>query len=152
MNRFSLPLLLFLALCLSVCPSLYQSPPSLSLSRSLARSLSICVSISVSISSLSLPLHRTYIRPIIAMPSIPSELIVDVERTASCRRLLLLQQPDVINEPQWSNQCKDGEVCARGDVVCGDIVSAALTATFPLRHETSVPSSKSDTDYHTSAA
>jgi len=41
------------------------------------------------------------------MPSIPLELIVDVERIASRRRLLLLQQPDVINEPQWSNQCKD---------------------------------------------
>jgi len=90
---------------------------------------------------------------IIAMPSIPSELITDVERIASCRRLLLLQQPDVINEPQWSNQCKDGEAYAREnhETLCGDTVSAASAATFPLQRETSVPCSKSYSDYRASS-
>jgi hypothetical protein len=41
----------------------------------------------------------------IVTPSILPELIADVERIASYRGLLLLLQSDVINEPQWSNQC-----------------------------------------------
>jgi len=41
----------------------------------------------------------------IVTPSILPELIAGVERVASYRGLLLLLQSDVINEPQWSNQC-----------------------------------------------
>lgn len=84
------------------------------------------------------------------MQSIPSELIVDVERIASRRRLLLLQQPDIINEPQWSNQCKDGrkggkgyggEGCARITRRCAMVlkwrtvsnVSATISNASPIR-------------------
>lgn len=82
------------------------------------------------------PLSLASRSTIIAMPSIPSELIADVERIATCRRLLLLKQPDVINEPQWSNQCKDGEVYARSEnheTPWHSKCAASTCDVFPLR-------------------